>query len=93
AMEDDVYRGMLIPKGSTVMANVRIHSRSTQHGIYQRPMAEENRSALYTLGLVEADDNLWIAIATTLATVQFSKALDKDGNEITPDATPSAEAV
>ncbi|KAG6887305.1 hypothetical protein C0995_016286 [Termitomyces sp. Mi166 len=93
AMEDDVYRGMLIPKGSTVMVNIRIHSRSTQHGIYQRPTAEENRSALYTLGLVEADDSLWIAIATMLATVQFSKALDKSGNEITPDATPVISGV
>ncbi|KAG6832007.1 hypothetical protein H0H92_006043 [Tricholoma furcatifolium] len=35
-----------------------------------------------------ADDNIWIAIATTLATMKFSKAVGDDGKEITPDAVP-----
>ncbi|KAG6903267.1 hypothetical protein C0995_000162 [Termitomyces sp. Mi166 len=40
-----------------------------------------------------AEDSLWIAIATTLATVKFSEALDEDGKEITPDATPVAAGI
>jgi hypothetical protein len=31
-----------------------------------------------------ATDSVWIAMATLLATLKISKALDDDGNEITP---------
>jgi hypothetical protein len=32
-----------------------------------------------------ADPSLWIAVASILATMRISKALDKDGKEIIPD--------
>lgn len=104
-MEDDVYNGMLIPKGSTIIANTR--SMTLDESVYRDPFrfdparflpAPMGRGEPYSNGPFGfgrricpgrhlADDSLWIAIATILATISVSKAIGKDGREITPDAT------
>ncbi|KAG6845121.1 hypothetical protein H0H87_000548 [Tephrocybe sp. NHM501043] len=110
-MEDDIYKGMLIPKGSIVIGNLR--GMTLNASVYQDPYRfDPSRYLPKPAGRGEpfstshfgfgrricpgrhlADDNLWIAIATTLATIKFSKALDVNGKEITPDATPIATGV
>ncbi|KAG6837602.1 hypothetical protein H0H93_006123 [Arthromyces matolae] len=110
-MEDDIYRDMLIPKGSVVISNVR--AMTLDESVYQDPRSfNPSRYLPAPVGRGEpfstshfgfgrricpgrhlADDSLWIAIATSLATVKFLKPLDDHGNEITPDATPTAFGV
>ncbi|KAG5729423.1 O-methylsterigmatocystin oxidoreductase [Termitomyces sp. T112] len=110
-MEDDIYRGMLIPKGSVVIANVR--GMTLNESVYYEPWKfDPARYLARPAGRGEpfsashfgfgrricpgrhlADDSLWIAISTTLATVKFSKALDENGKEINPDATPVAAGI
>ncbi|KAG5636390.1 hypothetical protein H0H81_008224 [Sphagnurus paluster] len=105
SMEDDVYKGMFIPKGSTIIANAR--GMSWDEKVYANPFNfEPTRYLPAPLGRGEprpvahwgfgrricpgrhfADSSLWIAIATILSTLSLSKALDKDGNEITPEPT------
>ncbi|KNZ76528.1 O-methylsterigmatocystin oxidoreductase [Termitomyces sp. J132] len=104
-MEDDIYRGMLIPKGSIIIANIR--AMTLNEAIYQDPFtfdptrylpAPAGKGEPYSTsnfgfgrricpGRFLSDDNLWMSIATMLATVNFSKALDEDGKDIIPDAT------
>ncbi|GLB38523.1 putative cytochrome p450 [Lyophyllum shimeji] len=106
AMEDDVYNGMLIPKGSTVIANVR--SMTLDESVYKDPFkfdptrflpAPVGREEPYATGQFGfgrricpgrylADDSLWIAIVTILATISISKAIRPDGKEIMPDDVP-----
>ncbi|TFK33336.1 cytochrome P450 [Crucibulum laeve] len=103
SMEDDIYNGMLIPKGSIVIANTR--GMSLDENIYLEPYkfypsrflpkpqgsGEPYPAAHFGFGRrvcpgrYLADDNVWIAIASTLAMLSISKAVGKDGKEITPD--------
>ncbi|KAG5652972.1 hypothetical protein H0H81_002870 [Sphagnurus paluster] len=105
SIEDDVYKGMFIPNGSTIVANVR--GMSWDEKVYANPFNfEPTRYLPAPLGRGEprpiahlgfgrricpgrhfADSSLWIAIATILSTFSISKALDEDGNEITPELT------
>lgn len=105
-MEDDVYNGMLIPKGSTVIANTR--SMTLDESFYKDPFSFDpirflpaplGRGEPYTSaqfgfgrricpGRHLAEDSLWIAIVTILATMTISKAIGEDGQEIMPDDVP-----
>ncbi|KAG6884451.1 hypothetical protein C0993_011005 [Termitomyces sp. T159_Od127] len=103
--EDDVYRGMFIPKNATVIANTRamtldesVYKDATKFDPSRFLPAPEGRNeptttALYGFGRRKcpgrflADETLWIAIATILATVSISPAIGKDGKEIIPDTT------
>jgi len=106
-MEDDIYNGMLIPKGSTVIANAR--GMTLDESVYQDPFnfdptrflpAPMGRGEQYpsTFGFGRricpgrylADDSLWIAIATIIATITISRAIGEDGKEIIPDVAPVA---
>ncbi|GLB43241.1 putative cytochrome p450 [Lyophyllum shimeji] len=105
-MEDDIYNGMLIPKGSTVIANTR--AMTLDESVYQDPFtfdptrylaAPAGRGEPYPTGPFGfgrricpgrhfADDTLWIAMATILATISIAKAVGNDGKEIIPDVVP-----
>jgi len=102
SMADDTYRGILIPKGSVLIANIR--GMSLDESVYFEPHKfspsrflpkPEGRGEPYfpsafgfgrriCPGRFLADDSVWIAIATMLATVTISNALDEHGNRIIP---------
>ncbi|KAJ7729816.1 cytochrome P450 [Mycena metata] len=105
--QDDVYRGMYIPKGSLILANVR--GMSLDESIYKNPTkftperflppplgnGEPYFSCLFGFGRRRCpavhfvERNLWIAIASILATCTISNALDEHGNVIVPEASMS----
>jgi len=102
SMEDDIYRGMFIPKGSLIVANTR--GMTLDESVYADPFKfdparylpqPEGRGEPYPSGPFGfgrricpgrhvADASMWIAIASVLATLSISKALDESGKEITP---------
>ncbi|KNZ77801.1 O-methylsterigmatocystin oxidoreductase [Termitomyces sp. J132] len=110
-VEDDVYNGMFIPKGSTIITNFR--AMTLDASIYKNPTTfdpsrflpsplgrgEPHSSTLFGFGRRKcpgrhlAEDSLWIAIATILATVSIKRAIDGDGKEIIPDAVPTSSGV
>ncbi|KAG5734865.1 O-methylsterigmatocystin oxidoreductase [Termitomyces sp. T112] len=103
SIEDDVYNGMFIPKGSIIIANAR--GMTLDENVYYEPfMFNPDRFFPKPIGRGEphpptsfgfgrricpgrylADDSLWIAMATILATLSISKAIGADGKEITPE--------
>ncbi|KAJ7113372.1 cytochrome P450 [Mycena epipterygia] len=107
--QDDVYRGMYIPKGSLILANIR--GMSLDESTYKNPTkfiperflfppfgnGELHFSCLFGFGRRLAkcpavhfvERNLWIAIASILATCTISNALDEHGNVIVPEASMS----
>ncbi|KAG5642591.1 hypothetical protein DXG03_002515 [Asterophora parasitica] len=109
SLEDDVYRGMFIPKGSVIFANTR--GMTLDEDVYANPRAfnpsrylpkpEGNsephpngpfgfgRRHVICPGRHLADASIWIAIASILAAVKISKAIDEDGKEITPEISIS----
>ncbi|KAG6887960.1 hypothetical protein C0995_011353 [Termitomyces sp. Mi166 len=111
ALEDDVYRGMFIPKNATIVTNIRamtlddsVYKDATKFDPTRFLPAPEGRNeplttALYGFGHRKcpgrflADDNIWIAIATVLATVSISPAIGQDGKEIIPEAIVVASGI
>ncbi|KAJ6535167.1 cytochrome P450 [Mycena capillaripes] len=105
--QDDIYRGMYIPKGSLIFANVR--GMSLDESTYKNPTkfvperflsqplgnGEPYFSCLFGFGRRKCpavhfvERNLWIAIASILATCTISNALDEHGNVIVPEASMS----
>jgi len=105
SLEDDIYMGMFIPKGSLVIANIR--GMNLDERVYTdaasfnpsrylpKPEGNEEPYPSETFGFGRricpgrylADASLWIACVSILATFTISKSIDKDGEEITPDAT------
>ncbi|KAK7447390.1 hypothetical protein VKT23_014100 [Stygiomarasmius scandens] len=104
SLEDDIYKGMFIPKGSIVFANAR--GMSLDERIYSEPrifnpmrfmpVEKGGKGEPYFIGgwgfgrricpgRHLADTELWLAIATILATLDIRRAKDEDGNEITPE--------
>ncbi|KAF8212691.1 cytochrome P450 [Mycena galopus ATCC 62051] len=101
--EDDVYRGMLIPKGSLVFANIK--GMSLDENVYSNPTsfnperylpdAGEPKFSTILFGFGRrictgqhvADNSLWIAIASILATFKITNAVDENGKIIVPENT------
>ncbi|KAJ7813324.1 cytochrome P450 [Mycena leptocephala] len=104
-MEDDVYRGMFIPKGSLVFANIR--GMSLDEAVYSDPKSffperflpkpagkgEPHFSNVafgfgrrICSGQYVADNSVWIAIASILASSNISNAVDENGNDIVPES-------
>ncbi|KAI5824986.1 cytochrome P450 [Schizophyllum commune Tattone D] len=109
SLEDDIYRGMYIPKGTIVYANARAMCHDTR--VYKSPEAfdpmryapisEGGRAEpppvghfgfgrRICVGRHFADATLWIIMATMLATLNFEKVLDNDGQPITPKVSLTA---
>ncbi|KAJ3484834.1 hypothetical protein NLI96_g5364 [Meripilus lineatus] len=104
-MEDDIYKGYFIPKGSTVISNLYaiLHDekvypnpekfdpeRYLKDGKWN-PAVQDATSIVFGLGRricpgrFMAKDVLWMSIALILSVFRISKAMDDDGNEITPE--------
>ncbi|CAE6444484.1 unnamed protein product [Rhizoctonia solani] len=96
-IQDDVYKGYLIPKGATILGNVWAITRDPE--VYTEPESF-NPDRFYqkeTLpapgfgwgrricpGQHIAEASLFIAVASVLAAFNIQKARDEKGNEITP---------
>jgi len=103
SMEDDVYEGMFIPKGTTIIANIR--GMALDDTVYKDPFTfDPSRYLPAPLGGGEpffhdvygfgrricpgrhlANESVWIAIVTMLATVTISKPIDENGKEYMPE--------
>ncbi|KAJ7058076.1 cytochrome P450 [Mycena amicta] len=97
--KDDIYRGMFIPKGTVVLANLR--GMTLNDSIYTNPTAFnpdrylKNKEPFFAskfgfgrricTGQYLADNSVWVGIATMLATCNMTNALDEDGKIIIPD--------
>ncbi|KAG8688870.1 hypothetical protein FRC08_011226 [Ceratobasidium sp. 394] len=97
SIQDDVYRGYLIPKGSTILGNVWAITRDPD--VYPDPETF-NPDRFYNQptppapgfgwgrricpGQYIAEGSLFIAVASVLAAFTISKARDENGEEIVP---------
>ncbi|KAJ7885479.1 cytochrome P450 1A2 [Mycena olivaceomarginata] len=91
AMEDDVYNGMYIPRGALVFANVRGMSLdeifSPERYLPKPAGAGELHFSHISFGFGRrvcagqylADNSLWIAIVSILATFTIANAVDENG--------------
>ncbi|KAJ6588504.1 cytochrome P450 [Mycena capillaripes] len=98
---DDIYNGYLIPKGSTITANIWAITHDSE--LYPNPSVFDPTRHLggnpqkdpFNLvfgygrrvcpGAALAEDSLFLAVANILATFNIYKALDGEGKEIQPD--------
>ncbi|KAF9456706.1 cytochrome P450 [Collybia nuda] len=102
SLEDDIYNGMFIPKGSIIIPNQR--GMTLDENVYRDPTTfnpsrylpepEGNAEPYPNVfgfgrricpGRYLADASVWIAIASVLATLDISKAVDSNGKEIIPE--------
>jgi len=103
SMVDDTYRGMFIPEGSSVFANIR--GIGLDEALYADPLTfsperylpkpegrgEPHFASVFGFGRrictgqYLADASLWIAMASILATLKISSALDDHGQKIIPN--------
>ncbi|KAJ7064313.1 cytochrome P450 [Mycena amicta] len=103
SIDDDIFRGMFIPKGTTIMSNLR--AMTHDEAIYKDPAtfdptrylaAPEGRNEPFFTGKFGfgrrictgqylADNSVWMAVVTVLATCRIRRALDAAGKEIVPD--------
>lgn len=98
SIEDDVYRGMFIPRGSVVFSNTT--AMNNDAATYARPEAFDpdryDRGEPYPVGNFGfgrrkcpgnflAMATVYIFLATLLATFELEKALGPDGEEIEPE--------
>lgn len=96
-VQDDIYRGYFIPKGSTVIGNTWAITRNPD--VYPDPETfnpdrfyEKQTPAAPAFGWGRricpgqhiADTNLFIAISCILSAFQITKARGENGSEITP---------
>ncbi|KAJ7855546.1 cytochrome P450 [Mycena leptocephala] len=87
-MQDDVYRGMFIPKGSLGMSldETRFLPKPAGNGEpYFNNVAFGFGRRICT-GQHVAENSLWIAIASILASCKISNAVDENGNIIVPES-------
>ncbi|KAJ7881746.1 cytochrome P450 [Mycena olivaceomarginata] len=121
AMENNVYNGMLIPKGAVILANIRsvrfqyhlapwiemlqgewLSTRACTQIRYpftlnafllNQPEPEPHLNQVFGFGRrictgqYVADNSLWIAIASILATCTITNVLDESGQIIVPERT------
>nr|GAT55001.1 cytochrome P450 [Mycena chlorophos] len=101
--EEDTYRGMRIPAGSTVIANLSAMMHDEQ--FYHQPtkfiperylpapkghgeprfVAKFGFGRRVCTGQYLAENSVWIAMATILASCEIDFALDNSGNPIIPE--------
>ncbi|KAF8347394.1 cytochrome P450 [Amanita rubescens] len=82
-MEDDVYKGMHIPKGSLIFCNLWAMTRD--ENIYSEPV--QIRSRTQCPGMHLADSSVWLLIVCMMATLNIKKLLDENGKVIEPNYT------
>ncbi|OLN88226.1 O-methylsterigmatocystin oxidoreductase 1 [Colletotrichum chlorophyti] len=103
SLENDVYNGMFIPKGSIVFFNSRAMTQDER--IYQDPksfnpdryqpqssgghgeplpLGQFGFGRRICIGRFLADNSVWIAVATMLATLKFGKKVGPDGQVVEP---------
>nr|XP_036588384.1 cytochrome p450 monooxygenase [Colletotrichum truncatum]KAF6799757.1 cytochrome p450 monooxygenase [Colletotrichum truncatum] len=103
SLENDVYNGMFIPKGSIIFANS--HAMTQDERIYRDPRSfNPNRYKSVSagghgeplplgqfgfgrrvcVGRFLADNSVWMAVATMLATLKIDKEFGPDGQVIEP---------
>ncbi|KAF7342885.1 hypothetical protein MSAN_02004900 [Mycena sanguinolenta] len=101
--QDDMYCGMLIPKGSLIFANIR--AMGLDESVYSDPTSFRPERYLpqpagagephfsniafgfgrrICTGQYVAEQSLWIAIASILATCTIANAVDENGSIIVP---------
>ncbi|KAF4901314.1 Cytochrome P450 monooxygenase COX2 [Colletotrichum fructicola] len=104
SLENDVYNGMFIPKGSIIFANSRAMTqderiyrdpKSFNPDRYKPPSAGGHGEPLplgqfgfgrrVCVGRFLADNSVWIAAATMLATLNIGKKVGRDGQVIEPE--------
>ncbi|KAF8890710.1 cytochrome P450 [Infundibulicybe gibba] len=96
-MEDDVYQGYHIPEGSTVIANIYaiLQDCSQPHLFLPERFLDDSslpdpRDVIFGFGRRIcpgrhfADTGIWSVLTSITASFDISKALDADGNKITP---------
>ncbi|KAF6842127.1 cytochrome p450 monooxygenase [Colletotrichum plurivorum] len=104
SLENDVYNGMFIPKGSIIFANS--HAMTQDERIYRDPksfnpdrykppsaggfgeplpLGQFGFGRRVCVGRFLADNSVWIAAATMLATLNIGKKVRPDGQVIEPD--------
>ncbi|KAF7352071.1 Cytochrome P450 [Mycena venus] len=105
-MEDNVYHGMLIPKGSLVFPNIK--GMSLDESVYSTPTSFRPERYLpkpagkgepyfntvsfgfgrrICTGQYLADNSLWIAIVSILATCKITNMVDDSGKIIVPESS------
>ncbi|KAJ7600384.1 cytochrome P450 [Mycena floridula] len=99
--EDDIYKGMFLPRNSRVIPN--IYAMTHDESKYLDPdnfnpsrfmpkLEGGGGEAFYPVnfgicpGRFLAENSTWIAMATILATLNLNRAIGPDGKEITPKA-------
>ncbi|KAJ7674357.1 cytochrome P450 [Mycena rosella] len=103
-MEDDLYRGMLIPKGALVFPNIKAMALDAR--VYSQPTVFYPERYLpkpagngephfiniafgfgrrVCTGRYLAENSVWIAIATILASCTITNAVDEHGEIIVPE--------
>ncbi|KAH7238285.1 cytochrome P450 [Fusarium tricinctum] len=97
SLQDDVYQGMFIPKGTVVYANA--HAIAHDERVYRDPhkfnpdryeagepfpVGNFGFGRRICVGRFLADNSVWIMVATMLSTLQFGKKVDLDGAPIEP---------
>ncbi|KAJ7622192.1 cytochrome P450 [Roridomyces roridus] len=104
-IQDDIYRGMLIPKGTIVFPNIKgmtlspkIYSDPTDfipERYLPRPLGRDEPYFTGHFGFGRrictgqhlADNSVWIAIATILASCRITNAMDENDVKIVPPTT------
>ncbi|KAF9233443.1 cytochrome P450 [Melanogaster broomeanus] len=90
---DDVYDGLFIPKGGFITTKIFIQSQTVfkpERFFVDGELNDEKSTASHAFGFgrrmcpgrYTADASVWIAIASILSTLNISKALDEQGNDI-----------
>ncbi|KAF8646264.1 hypothetical protein AX16_007304 [Volvariella volvacea WC 439] len=98
-MEDDVYRGYLVPSGSTVIANIYAMTRDCPdpesfrpERFMEDPDTLDPRTMIFGFGRRicpgrhYAEAGLWFTLSRIIATLDISQVLDETGNPLTPEA-------
>ncbi|KAK1981606.1 cytochrome P450 1A2 [Colletotrichum cereale] len=103
SLEDDIYNGMFIPKGSIVYANARAMTHDERvysdpgrfnpdrytpvdQGGYGEPfpVGQFGFGRRLCVGQHLAEANVWIVVASMIATLQIGRALGPTGEEVLP---------